>query len=112
MISDLEVQPCEVRDHAGLIVGTVNVMEQEYLLQALEQEFCAFCVVFADEESGCAAIQHCPNPFSIDLCLNPEKCEFDCDRIEYLSMIIEPSRVSMDYGKTAAVANWPKPRNL
>lgn len=47
-----------------------------------------------------------------DLYLKPEKCEFDCDRIEYLSMIIEPSRVSTDHGKTTAVANWPKPRNL
>lgn len=47
-----------------------------------------------------------------DLYLKPKKCEFDCDRIKYLGMIIEPSRVSMDYRKTAAVANWPKPRNL
>lgn len=27
-------------------------------------------------------------------------------------MIIEPSQVSMDHRKTAAVTNWPKPRNL
>lgn len=47
-----------------------------------------------------------------DLYLKPKKCEFDCDRIEYLSMIIEPGRVSMDHGKVAAVANWPKPHNL
>lgn len=47
-----------------------------------------------------------------DLYLKPEKCEFDYDRIEYLCMIIEPGRVSMDHGKTAAVANWLKPRNL
>lgn len=47
-----------------------------------------------------------------DLYLKPEKCEFDYDRIEYLGMIIEPSRISMDHGKTAAVANWLKPHNL
>lgn len=47
-----------------------------------------------------------------DLYLKSKKCEFNCDRIKYLGMIIEPSRVSMDHGKTAAVANWPKPRNL
>lgn len=47
-----------------------------------------------------------------DLYLKPEKCDFDRDRIEYLGMIIEPGRVSMDYGKTATVANWPKPCNL
>lgn len=47
-----------------------------------------------------------------DLYLKLEKYEFDCDCIKYLGMIIEPSRVSMDHGKTTAVANWPKPRNL
>ena len=47
-----------------------------------------------------------------NLFLNPEKCEFDKTRIEYLGMIIEPGRVSMDPAKVAAVANWPTPRNL
>lgn len=47
-----------------------------------------------------------------DFYLKPEKCEFDCDHIEYIGMIIEPSHVSIDHEKTAAVANWPKPRNL
>lgn len=40
-----------------------------------------------------------------DLYLKPEKCKFDCDHIEYLSMIIESGCVSMNYGKTAAIAN-------
>lgn len=47
-----------------------------------------------------------------DLYLKPKKCEFDCDCIKYLSMIIELGCVSMDYGKTTAIANWPKPCNL
>lgn len=47
-----------------------------------------------------------------NLYLKPEKCEFNCDRIEYLGMIIEPGHVSIDYGKTTAIANWPKPCNL
>lgn len=47
-----------------------------------------------------------------DLYLKLEKCKFDCDRIEYFGMIIEPGRISMDHSKTAAVANWLKPRNL
>ena len=47
-----------------------------------------------------------------DLFLKPEKCEFDRDRIEYLGMIIEPGRVSMDPGKVSAVTNWPTPRHL
>lgn len=47
-----------------------------------------------------------------DLYLKPGKCEFDCNHIEYLGMIIEPGRISMDHGKTATIANWPKPCNL
>lgn len=47
-----------------------------------------------------------------DLYLKPGKCKFDCNRIEYLGIIIEPGRISMDRRKTAAIANWPKPRNL
>lgn len=47
-----------------------------------------------------------------NLYLKPEKCEFDCDHIKYLSMIIEPGCVSIDHGKTAAIANWLKPCNL
>lgn len=31
-----------------------------------------------------------------DLYLKPEKCKFDCNRIKYLEMIIEPGCVSMD----------------
>lgn len=47
-----------------------------------------------------------------NLYLKPEKCEFDCNRIKYLGMIIEPGHISMDHGKVAAIASWPKPRNL
>lgn len=47
-----------------------------------------------------------------NLYLKPKKCEFNCDCIKYLSMIIGPGRVSMDHRKTATIANWPKPCNL
>lgn len=47
-----------------------------------------------------------------DMYLKLEKCKFNCNCIKYLGMIIEPGHVSMDHGKTAAVANWPKPCNL
>lgn len=40
-----------------------------------------------------------------DLYLKPKKCEFNCDRIEYLGIIIESGHMSMDYGKTATIAN-------
>lgn len=67
----------------------------------------------ADEETHCETthkVLWCLKEY--DLYLKSEKCEFDCDCIKYLGMIIEPSRVSIDHGKTAAVANWPKPCNL
>lgn len=47
-----------------------------------------------------------------DLYLKYKKCKFDCNHIEYLGIIIEPSHISMDYSKVAAIANRPKPRNL
>lgn len=47
-----------------------------------------------------------------DLYLKPGKCEFDCDRIKYLGIIIELSHISIDHGKVTAIANWLKPHNL
>lgn len=47
-----------------------------------------------------------------NLYLKPKKCEFNCDHIKYLSIIIKPSRISMNQGKVTAVANWLTPRNL
>jgi hypothetical protein len=45
------------------------------------------------------------------LYLQPEKCEFDKTRIEYLGIIISHNKVEMDLVKIAGVADWPMPSN-
>jgi hypothetical protein len=45
------------------------------------------------------------------LYLQPEKCEFEKTRIEYLSVIISHNKVEMDPVKSAGVADWPTPSN-
>jgi hypothetical protein len=47
-----------------------------------------------------------------DLYLRPEKCEFQCEEIEYLRLIICQGEVTMDPVKIRAVMDWPAPRNL
>jgi hypothetical protein len=44
-----------------------------------------------------------------ELYLQPEKCEFEKTRIEYLGLIISENRVEMDPVKVAGVAEWPEP---
>jgi hypothetical protein len=45
------------------------------------------------------------------LYLQPEKCEFEQTRIEYLGVIISHNKVEMDPVKIAGVADWPTPSN-
>jgi hypothetical protein len=45
------------------------------------------------------------------LYLQPEKCEFEKVRIEYLSIIISHNKVEMDLVKIAGVVDWPTPSN-
>jgi hypothetical protein len=45
------------------------------------------------------------------LYLQPEKCEFEQTRIEYLGVIISHNKVEMDPVKIAGVADWPMPSN-
>jgi hypothetical protein len=45
------------------------------------------------------------------LYLQPEKCEFEKVRIEYLGIIISHNKVEMDPVKIAGVADWPTPSN-
>jgi hypothetical protein len=45
------------------------------------------------------------------LYLQPEKCEFEKTRIEYLGIIISHNKVEMDPVKIAGVADWPTPSN-
>ena len=43
------------------------------------------------------------------LFLKPEKCEFECQRIEYLRLIISKGRIEIDPMKVGRVAEWPRP---
>jgi hypothetical protein len=45
------------------------------------------------------------------LYLQPEKCEFEKTKIEYLGVIISHNKVEMDPVKIARVADWPMPSN-
>ena len=47
-----------------------------------------------------------------DLYLKPGKCEFCKTRIEYLGLIIEEGKMSMDPGKLNGIRQWPVPKNV
>jgi len=47
-----------------------------------------------------------------DLYLKPKKCFFCKEKIEYLGMIIEEGKVSMDPAKLKGICDWPKPTTI
>ena len=47
-----------------------------------------------------------------DLFLKPEKCEFNRSKVEYLGMIIEEGKISMDPGKLNGIRDWPAPTTV
>lgn len=47
-----------------------------------------------------------------DLYLKPKKCEFCKTKIEWLGMIIEEGRISMDAGKLKGIQEWPIPTTV
>ena len=47
-----------------------------------------------------------------DLYLKPKKCEFDKKKIEYLGMIIEEGKISMDTVKIKGLKEWPTPTTV
>ena len=44
-----------------------------------------------------------------DLYLKPSKCKFNKLKIEYLGMVIEEGKISMDTGKVRGIREWPVP---
>ena len=47
-----------------------------------------------------------------DLFLKPTKCEFNKTRVEYLGMVIEEGKISMDPGKLHGIRDWPSPTTV
>jgi len=47
-----------------------------------------------------------------NLYLKPVKCEFEKTRIEYLGMILEEGKVSMDPTKLKGIKDWPEPTTV
>ena len=44
--------------------------------------------------------------------LKPKKCEFKKTKIEWLGMIIEKGKISMDAGKLKGIRDWPVPTTV
>ena len=47
-----------------------------------------------------------------DLYLKPKKCEFGKEKVEWLGMIIEEGKISMDPGKLKGISEWPSPTTV
>ena len=47
-----------------------------------------------------------------DLFLKPTKCEFNQTKVEYLGLVIEEGRISMDPGKLKGIRDWLTPTTV
>jgi hypothetical protein len=47
-----------------------------------------------------------------NLCLKPEKCEFEKEQIEFLGMVISPDNIEMDPIKLSGIRDWPTPTKV
>ena len=47
-----------------------------------------------------------------DLFLKPKKCEFAKRKVEWLGMIVEEGKISMDAGKLKGISEWPSPKTV
>ena len=47
-----------------------------------------------------------------DLLLKLAKCEFYKTKVEYLGMVIEEGKISMDLGKLRGIRDWPAPTTV
>ena len=47
-----------------------------------------------------------------DLYLKPKKCEFCKMKVEWLGMVIEEGKITMDLGKLKGIEDWPTPTTV
>jgi Reverse transcriptase (RNA-dependent DNA polymerase) len=47
-----------------------------------------------------------------DLFLKPKKCEFNKTTMEYLGLIIQEGKLSMDLVKLSGIRDWPTPNTV
>ena len=47
-----------------------------------------------------------------DLFLKPSKCKFNQTKVNYLGMVIEEGKISMDSGKLKEIQDWPTPTTV
>jgi hypothetical protein len=47
-----------------------------------------------------------------DLYLKPTKCEFEQEKVEWLGMVIEEGKISIDPGKLKGIREWPTPTTV
>ena len=47
-----------------------------------------------------------------DLYLKPTKCKFNKTKVEYLGMVIEEGKISIDPGKLKGIWEWPIPATV
>src|SRR5258707_15036606 len=49
---------------------------------------------------------------SYKLFLQPEKCKFECQEVDYLGLVISKDHVAMDPVKVQGVTDWPQPAKV
>jgi hypothetical protein len=65
----------------------------------------------ADMESHWKIVEECMDRLVANgYFLKLEKCEFDATKIEYLGLVLEHGKISMDPKKVQAIKEWPNPR--
>ena len=47
-----------------------------------------------------------------DMFLKPTKCKFNKTKVEYLGMVIEEGKISMDPGKLRGISDWLAPTTV